>query len=48
MCVCVGGGGEGIKLPTAKNPELSNVLSFKAGIGQNTALRASPAARNST
>lgn len=35
-----------IKFPCAENPELSNVLYFKAGVVQNIALLASPAARN--
>ena len=32
--------------PPIKNPELTNVLPFKPGVGQNIAMHASPAARN--
>ena len=31
---------------SAENPELSNVLTFKPGVGQNIALHASHAARD--
>ena len=35
-----------IKVTPAENPELSGVLSLKAGVGQNIALHASPIVRN--
>ena len=41
-----GTAGAEIKAPAAENLELSKVLSFQAGVGQNIALRASPAAGN--
>ena len=36
-----------VSIPFAESPELSNVPSGKPGVGQNLALHASPAARNS-
>ena len=36
-----------MKLPSAGNLQLSAVASFKPGVGQNTALLASPDARSS-
>ena len=36
-----------VKVLSAEDPELSDVPSFKAGVGQSTALHAWPAARNS-
>ena len=35
-----------IKVPSAEIPELSRVLSFKLGVGQNVAFHALPTARN--
>ena len=34
------------KVPSVENPELTDVLSFKPGAGQNTAKHALPTARN--
>ena len=36
-----------IKTPSAENPELSEVLSFRPVVGEKIALHASPAARDS-
>ena len=35
-----------IKVPSVENPELTNCLSLKPGVGQNIAMHASPTARN--
>ena len=35
-----------VKVPSAENPALSKVFSFKPGLDQNIVLHASPAARN--
>ena len=37
----------GITVSSAENPEFSQVLSFKLGVGQNIALRVSPAVEDS-
>ena len=36
-----------IRVPTVKHPELSKILSYEPGVGQNIALQPSPAAQNS-
>ena len=35
-----------ISVPSVENPELTNVLPLKPGVGQNIAVHASPTARN--
>ena len=35
-----------ITVPSVENPELTNVLRLKPGVGQNIAMHASPTARN--
>ena len=35
-----------LRSPSAENPELTNVLPLKPGVGQNIAMHASPAATN--
>jgi len=35
-----------IKIPSAENPELTNIFPLKPGVGQNIATQALPTARN--